>query len=460
MPTYDVVIIGAGPGGYVAAIRTAQLGGRVAIVERGALGGTCLNVGCIPTKALLHGAALARHAATAAKAGLTFDNLNVDLAAMVKAKDAVVGRLSRGVASLMKKNKIDVIEGTAALAGAGAVAVGKPDGGSHTIHAHNIMIATGSVPITPGTFPFDGQRVLTSDEILSVTEKPERLLIVGGGYIGCEFACIFRPLGVEVIVVEMMDQLLPGQDDDVVKELARSFKRMKVKVLLGTKVEEMSVSEGEVSANLSSGDELMVDLALVCIGRAAYTEGLGLEQAGVQTDESGCIVIDEHCRTSADGIYAIGDVTGRMQLAHVASKQGITAAEHAMGKPSRMSYRVVPACIFTQPEVATVGLTEKQAAEQGLNVKVARFPFAALGKALAIGDTGGFVKLLGDPSTGELLGAAAVGPNAADLIAEMALAMELEATVADVARTIHAHPTLSEAWMEAAEQWAGEGIHF
>ena len=458
MPTYDVVVIGGGPGGYVAAIRAAQLGGRVALVEKKTLGGTCLNVGCIPTKALLHTAGLAAHAADVQ--GLTFDGLTTDLAAMVKNKDEVVGKLTRGVAGLMKKNKIEVFEAAGSLAGEGAIALAMADGSTQTINAHNIIIATGSVPVKPKAFPFDDKVVMTSDELLSVTKKPARLLIVGGGYIGCEFACIFGPLGTEVTIVEMMDQILPGQDADIVKEVTRSFKKSRIKMLTGTKVEEMKVSGGEVTVKLSSGDDVTADLALVSIGRSAYTDGLGLETAGVQTDEKNYVVIDDNCRTTAPGIYAIGDVTGKLQLAHVASRQGIVAAEHAMGKQVAMDYNVVPACIFTQPEVATVGLSEAAATEQGLKVKAGKFPFAALGKAMAMGDTSGFVKIVAGEATGQVLGAAAVGPNASDLIAELALAIKLEATVDDVAGTIHAHPTLSESWMEAAEQWEGTGIHF
>jgi dihydrolipoamide dehydrogenase len=459
MPTYDLAVIGGGPGGYVAAIRAAQLGGRVALIERKTLGGTCLNVGCIPTKALLHATGLASQAAEATRMGLQFDKLSLDLRAMIHNKDEIVGRLVRGVAGLMKKNKIEVIEATGCPMGEGRVQVSTPDGSADTIHAQNIIIATGSQPVRPKLFPFDDVHVVTSDAMLSVTKQPQRLLIVGGGYIGCEFACIFRPLGTEVTLVEMMDQLLPGQDDDLAKELTRSLKKMKIKVLTGTKVDSMAVAGDEVKAKLSTGEELAADTALISIGRMPYTEGLRLAEIGVKTDDRGCIVIDDHCRTTAPGLYAIGDVTGKVQLAHVASKQGLVAAEHALGKPTKMNYRVIPACIFTRPEIATVGLTERQAAEQGLNVKVGRFPFAALGKALAIGDTTGFVKLIGDVSTGELLGAAAVGPGATDTIAELAVAIQLEATVDDIAATIHAHPTLPEAWAEAAEQWEGRGIH-
>ena len=458
MADYDVMVIGSGPGGYVCAIRAAQLGSKVAIVEPRELGGTCLNRGCIPTKALLETANVFRHAKEGEKFGVLADNPRLDLAKAMAYKESVVTKLRNGVGFLMKKNKIDVLVGRGKLAGPKQVVVTDAGGATKTYATEKIVIATGSVPARPKAFPIDGKLVMTSDEMLTLDSVPKTLLVVGGGYIGCEFASMFREYGSEVTIVEMLPRILPLNDEDISAELTRSFKKAGIKIHTDTKVEAMTVSNGQVKVKLSGGKELSFDKALISIGRAAVTEGLGLEEAGVQLDGK-FIGINAHCQTSVPNIYAIGDVTGKMMLAHAASKQGIIAAEHLHDHDARMSYRVVPAAVFTHPEVSNVGLSEAQAREKGVKVKTAKFQFQALGKALVLGDPVGFVKIVADEETGEVLGVHMIGPHVSDLIAEAALAMRLEATVRDIAHTIHTHPTLAEATGEAAEGWLGHMIH-
>jgi len=454
---YDLLILGSGPGGYVAAIRAAQLGAKVALIEERELGGTCLNRGCIPTKALIESVHVLSLAQRGEEYGVACENVSPDYASMHARKDDVVKKLRGGVGMLMKKNKVDVIAGRGKLLDRNTIEVAGKDGASR-VKGKNIIIATGSEPLRLKGFPFDGENVITSDEALAQTEVPKSVLIVGGGYIGAEWASIYSGLGVAVTVVEMMDQLLPRSDTDVAKELLRAFKKAKMKVHLGTKVESVKPGAKGVSCKLSSGDSVTVDKVLVCVGRALNSADIGLEAAGVKT-EKGAIVIDDQCRTSAPTVFAIGDVTAKLMLAHVASRQGIVAAEAAMGRDSRMAYGVVPACVFTNPEIASVGMMNAECAEAGIEIKEATFPFAALGKAQAIGETRGWAKIIAGAKHGEVLGVHVVGPHASDLIAEAALAMSMEATVEEIAHTIHAHPTLPESLMEASESWLGQGIH-
>jgi dihydrolipoamide dehydrogenase len=458
MPQYDIAVIGSGPGGYVAALRAAALGKKTCVIERKALGGVCLNRGCIPTKTLAHTAEVYAQAVAGEEIGVIAKDVTVDFAKMQAAKDAVVKKLSGGVGFLLKRAKVDVLMGTGKLTDRKTIAVALNDGGEETVEAEKIIIATGSDPARPGFISFDSDRVMTSDEALQLDALPKSIFILGGGYIGCEFASIFAQLGVKVTVVEMLDSLLPGLDADVGAEIGKVLKKLKVKVHTGTKLEGLEAGEKGVIASLEGGKTVEADLALVCIGRTMLSDGIGLDHAGVSV-EDGAIVIDEHCQTSVAGIYAIGDVTGKLQLAHVASAQGIVAAEHAAGQAATMDYRCIPAAVFTEPEVGTVGLTEAEAIEAGYDVHAAKFPMQALGRALAIGETAGFAKVVGDKKTGEVLGVHVVGAHASDVIAEGGIAIALEATVGELAHSVHAHPTLPEAIMEAARAWLGQGIH-
>ena len=458
MARFDIAVIGSGPGGYVAALRAAQLGKAVCVVERDALGGVCLNRGCIPTKALAHSADVFEEAKEGEKIGVCVGDLTLDFGKMMAAKDAVVQKLSGGVGFLLKRAKVTVFAGEGRLVDRKTIVVTLNEGGEETLEAEKIILATGSEPARPSWLPFDSDRLMTSDEALHLTEMPASVLILGGGYIGCEFACILSQLGCQVTVVEMLDHLLPLMDADVGAEITKSLKRRKVKVHTGTKLESLEADDAGVVATLEGGKTIEAEKALICIGRRMLSDGLGLEEAGVAV-ENGAIQIDEHCQTSVAGIYAIGDVTGKLQLAHVASAQGIVAAEHAAGLEASIDYRCVPAAVFTNPEVGTVGLTEQQAAEAGHKVKAAAFPLQALGRAIAIGQANGFAKVVADEETGQVLGVHLVGAHASDVIAEGAMAVSLEATVKELAATIHAHPTLPEALMEAARSWLGQDIH-
>jgi len=456
MSDYDVAVIGAGPGGYVAAIRAAQLGGSTCVIEKRDLGGVCLNRGCIPTKIYLHAADLLREAESAPNYGISFGKASVDYKKLNETRDSIIAGLRKGVAGLLKKNKVDVIEGAASFQSPQTLKIEAGDG-DRTVSASNIIIATGSEAARPGFFPFDGEKIITSDEILDLDHVPESLLVVGGGYIGCEYAGFFNRMGAKVTIVEMLDHILPMMDIDVASALSKDFKKRKIEVLTSSKVEDLKAEGKGVSCKV--GDQtIRAEVALVAIGRKTNSDIPGLEEIGIELD-NGAIVIDDKCETTADGIYAIGDVTGKVQLAHVASMQGIVAAENITGHPRRMNYRAVPAVFFTHPQIAAVGITEKEAAEQQLEVKIGKFHFRGLGKAHVINDTGGFVKLIGNAKTGELLGCQIIGPAATELIEEAAVAIQLQSTVDEIARTIHPHPTLSESIKEAAESWLGLGIH-
>jgi dihydrolipoamide dehydrogenase len=461
---FDVTIIGAGPGGYVAAIRAAQLGLKVAIVEKDKrLGGTCGLRGCIPTKALLmaaHNYELAQHLS---EFGINVKDVSYDFGGVQKRKDKIVLKNAKGVEYLMKKNKITVFNATGKLALPGKVEVTGADGKQETINTRNIIIATGSVvrPI-PG-FETDGVRVVNSDQILELKEVPKSLLVMGCGAVGVEFASVYSRFGAETTVIELLPRLLPIEDEEVSKELEKSFRKRGIKSQVDTKLETLEKTETgvRVTGKTSKGEsvQLEAEMLLVAVGRMPYLQGLGIEGTGIKV-ERGAIQVDEYCRTGEPNVYAIGDVIPTPWLAHLASKEGILVVEQIAGqKPKPLNMRLVPNCTYCDPEVASVGLSEAKAKELGYDVKVGKFPFSASGKARIIGEEEGFVKIVSDKQYDEVLGVHIIGPHATELIAEACVAMQLETTAEELGRTIHAHPTVAEAVMEAAEGVHEETIH-
>lgn len=455
---YKVIIIGGGPGGYVAAIRAAQLGAQVALIEKGNVGGTCLNRGCIPTKTLAAGVSMLRSIRRAAEFGIETGELTVDFGRLMERKNLVVGRLIQGVEFLLKKNKIDLFKGQARLSGRNGVVVQGADG-IRELEAENIILATGTEPALIDSFGYDGIQVITSNEVLNLKEVPQRMLVIGAGVIGCEFACIFSALGSKVTVVEFMPTILPLLDKEVSRQMQGLLKRQGINIKTKVRIQKVEKQSDSATVLLENGEEIVADKVLISIGRVMNLKGLGLEEVGVVLGERGQVAVNIRMETSVAGIYAIGDITGKVQLAHVASAQGLVAVENIMGYERDMDYRVVPSCIFTHPEVASVGLTNQEAADKGIKVISAKFPFTYSGKAQAMGETEGFVKILADPETDNILGVHIVGPHATDLIAEAALAMQVGVTVKQLADTIHAHPTLAESLMEAAEAVHGISIH-
>lgn len=457
MKQFDVIVIGTGPGGYVAAIRAAQLGGKVAVVEREELGGVCLNWGCIPTKTFIYTAELYRKMQEAKTYGLNVENVSLDMKALLKRKNAVVRRNKAGIESLFKKNGIELFKGTARVTAPGKVAV---DG--EELKANAIILATGSSPAQIPGLELDGERIIGSTEALELKEIPKKALIIGAGAIGAEFACIWSAFGSKVTIVEMMETAVPNEDEEIGKMLGDSLKKKKIDLRTATTVEKLDVSKKGVHAVLEGkqAGELDVDLVLVGIGRRYHSEVVS-ETPGLDVNlgKHGLILVNERMETNVPGIYAIGDVTGKTMLAHGASAEGLAAAKNATGGNAKMDYRVVPRCTFTSPEVASVGMTEADALETGVDVQVGRFPFAASGRAATMGETEGIVKVVGDKATDELLGVHIMGAEAGELIAEAALAMKMEATVQELAHTIHTHPTMAESVMEAAEDYYGLGIH-
>jgi dihydrolipoamide dehydrogenase len=459
---YDVTIIGAGPGGYVAAIRAAQLGLKVALVEKESLGGVCLNWGCIPTKALLRNAEVVSLLGRGKEFGFTVEGFQADFGAAVDRSRKVSERLVKGVGVLMRKNAVDVIEGTGVLKSPNAVEVALNEGGTRTLETQNVVVATGGRARAIPGIEIDGERVLTYREAIVLRELPASVVIVGAGPIGMEFAHVWSTYGAQVTVVEMLDRALPLEDAEVSKEIERAFKRRKVEILTSTRVQGIETTADGVKVTVAGEDGervLEAERALIAIGVRPNSEGVGLEEIGVKI-ERGYMVIDDAMRTSVPGVYAIGDVTGKLALAHVASAQGIVAVETLAGVETvTLDYEMLPRCTYCQPQVASFGITEAQAAERGHQVKVGRFPFRANGKALGLGDYDGFVKIVADAASGEILGASLVGPEVTELLPELVLARHWELTPEEIARTVHAHPTLSEALVEAAHGVFGQANH-
>jgi dihydrolipoamide dehydrogenase len=454
--TYDVVIIGGGPGGYNCAIRAGQLGLKTACIEmRETLGGTCLNVGCIPSKALLHASELYEEARlNFSSMGIETGKLTLNLPAMMAQKDKAVTGLTKGVAGLLKKNKVDHIRGKGRIAGKGKVIVTAADGSESEIAAKNIVIATGSeVAPLPGV-EIDGERIVTSDQAIALSEVPKKLVLIGAGVIGLELGSVWRRLGSEVTVVEFMDRVLPGMDGEVSKQAKRLFEKQGMTFKLGRKVTGVETLKSKLKVTTeaaSGGDEeiLDADVVLVCIGRRPYTEGLGLETVGLEVDKRGFIPND-HWKTAAEGVWVVGDCTHGAMLAHKAEDEGVACAERIAGKAGHVNYNAIPNVVYTYPEIASVGATEEQLKEQGRAYKQGKFPFMANSRGRTNHQTDGFVKILADAETDEVLGAHIIGPSAGEMIAELALAMEFRAASEDIARTSHAHPTLSEAVRQAA----------
>jgi dihydrolipoamide dehydrogenase len=468
--TYDVVVIGAGPGGYVAAIRAAQLGQKTAIIDKQWLGGVCLNVGCIPSKALLKNAEVAHTLRERGKEfGFSFENLNLDFGVAVKRSRQVSDRLVKGVGFLMKKNGITVYMGTAHLPKPGSsttlrvVTVTDADAKTTELSAKNIIVATGASSMVPPAWKVDGEKVVTYLEAILQEKLPKSVVIIGAGAIGVEFATVWNSYGTDVTIVEMLPHLVPLEDEEVSKELEKNFKKSGINFLTGHKVETVEAVKSGVRVVVSAGGEtktLEAEQALVAIGFRPNSKGLGLEELGVKISERGFIEIDERMATNVPGIWAIGDVTGKLMLAHVGSAMGIVCAENIAGVETvTLDYEMMPRATYCQPQVASFGLTEAQAKERGYAVKIGRFPFQANGKALGLGDYAGWVKIVVDEKYGEILGAHMIGPEVTELLPELTLAHMLELTPAEIARNVHAHPTLSEVLMEAAHGAEGSPIH-
>jgi len=458
MPDFDyqLVVIGSGPGGYVAAIRASQLGLKTAIVEKDkTLGGTCLNVGCIPSKALL---ASTEHLHFArerfAAHGIITGEIKTDLTVMMKRKSDVVGKLTSGVSFLMKKNKIEVVKGLGKLVDAHTVEVTGDDGAKKTLKAQNILLATGSVPVELPFLKFDGQRVISSDQGIALDKVPKTMLVIGAGAIGLELGSVWARLGAQVTVIEFLPRIAAiGFDAETSKILQRNLEKLGMKFELSTKIESAKVSDKGVELQGVQGDKKVsyqAEIVLVAVGRKPFTAGLDLEKAGVKLTDKGRIAVDPHWQTSVPGIYSIGDVIDGPMLAHKAHEEGVAVAERLAGKPGHVNYNIIPGIIYTAPEAASVGITEEQAKEQKIDVRVGKFAFTANGRAIASDTTDGFAKIIADAKTDRVLGAHIVASNASELIAETVLLMEYSGSSEDLARTIHAHPTMSEAVKEAA----------
>ncbi|NQT75318.1 MAG: dihydrolipoyl dehydrogenase [Candidatus Omnitrophica bacterium] len=453
MNKFDLAIIGSGPCGYVAAIRAAQLGLKVCVFEKDRVGGVCLNWGCIPTKALSASSEALYNIERAAEFGIDVKDYNVDFQKVCERKNNIVKKLISGIEMLMKARKISLVRANAQIKGNGRIVAG-----SREFEAKDILIASGSIPFELPGMPFDGQQILSSTDILKLQKIPKSIIIVGGGVIGCEFASIFRTFGSEITIVEMMEQLLPAEDEEVARKIEQVFKKKGINIFTRKRVETLEKKGDSVNAVLSDGKSISGEKVLICVGRSPNSKGLGIEGIGMECDK-GWIKTDETFRTNIENIYAAGDVRGGILLAHVASQEGIAAVEGMCGKKAGLDYNVVPNCIFTHPEIASVGLTEKKAKAQGLDARSRKFLFSAIGKAHVLGETDGFIKLVVDNKTDKILGAQIIGPCATELIGEFSPCVQFGITSENLASVIHAHPTLSEAIQEAAEAVHDKAIH-
>jgi len=476
MPS-KITIIGAGPGGYVAAIRAAQLGAEVTLIEHDNVGGTCLNRGCVPSKVMKTSAEILEKFHRAQEFGINVtEKVYPDMQRLMARKEKVIRDHIKGILKLLKHHKVSYLKGYAYIEGANLIKVKLPDNSMHEVPWDRLILAVGSEPLNITSFPFDGKKIISSNEALCLSEIPESLAIVGGGVIGCEFAFIFAALGSQVIVVEALSRLLPlpSVDENCSKVLQREMKKRKIKFIVNQTVERVEDKEGKCHVTIGPSpfdtiqkerglkpQKVEVEKVLVCIGRKPNTANFGLEKLGVKIDENGWIIADERMETSVPGVYAIGDVLGpaKIMLAHVASKEGLIAAENAMGKNRTMDYNIVPGAIFTMPEVANVGLTEAQAKKQGHNVRADTVLFRNVAKAQVMGEIAGEVKIVSDTETGRILGVHMIGPHATDLIGEGTLAIQMGCTVKELAETIHAHPTLAEIMLEASYKALSKALH-
>lgn len=452
-----VIVIGGGPGGYVAALKAAILGAETILVEKDQVGGTCLNRGCIPTKSFLQSADCLNQVMNARLFGVMSGTVEVDYAKVLNRKNQLVKQLVGGIGFLLQKRGVKVIQGFGKLIGEKTVSIASEAGNTQILTADAVILATGSKPVVADAFHYDGIHVITSDEALCLEKIPESMIILGGGVIGCEFGQFFRKMGCKVTIIELAGRILPMEDSDASMLLAKALKKEGIDILTGTKVETVNASKGNVSVMLADGKMLEAEKLLVSVGRKPLTEGLGFEEAGLVMKKDK-ILVNEKMKTSMDGCYAIGDIVDSPALAHVASREAVVAVENIMGRDSMMTYHAVPRCVYTHPEVACVGMTEDRAKEKGITCKIGKFNMAGLGKAMVMGETNGFVKVIADEED-RLIGAVMAGPHVTDMISELAVAVELGLSVHQLAAVIHPHPTIAEAIMEAVHDIEGESVH-
>lgn len=453
-----IAILGGGPGGYVAALKASMYDVEVTVIEDYRVGGTCLNYGCIPTKSLLASANVLNTVLEAKDFGINIDgDVSVDFKTVIDRKDKVVDQLVKGVEFLLNKRKVELINGRGKLIDRNNIEVTKKDGSIENVKADKIILATGSRPVLPSMFPYDGKTVITSDDVLGIEELPKSMVIVGGGVIGCEIGQFFRTMGTEVTIIEMADQLLINEDKDIVKQLVRQFKKDKIKMMTGTSVVNCKVDNGKAKLELSDGRSIESECVLLSVGRRSNTEGCGIEDLGISV-KNGKILVDKYLQTSIEGIYAVGDIIDTPFLAHVASKEGEMAVLNALGKTREINYTAIPRCVYTEPEIASVGKTEKDLTEDGIGYKIGKFEFRGLGKAQTIGKFQGFVKVIAGEDD-RILGASIVGPSATELLTELTLAVHLGLTTDQMSDVIHPHPSLSEGLIEALHDVNNQAIH-
>lgn len=452
-----VIVLGGGPGGYAAALKSAILGAETILVEKDNVGGTCLNRGCIPTKSFLQSFNCLENVKNASSFGINCSDVDVDYSVVSKRKNQLVKQLVGGVEFLLKKRNVKLVKGTGKLVGEKTVEVTCANGEIQNITADAIILATGSRPVVHDAFKYDGVNVITSDEALSMEKVPESMIVLGGGVIGCEFGQFFKSMGCDVTIVELAERILPMEDSDVSTLLSKALKKDGIKILTGIKIEEVNSEEGKVAVKLSSGEILDAEKMLVSVGRRSLTEGIGIEEIGIEM-KNGKIIVNEKMETSVPGYYAIGDIVNSPALAHVATREAIIAVETIMGRDTAMTYHAVPRCVYTHPEIACVGITEDKAKEKGIKYKTGRFNMAGLGKAMVIGETNGFVKIIADEED-TVIGAVMAGAHVTDMVSEMAVAVELKIKSHSLGTVIHPHPTVAEAMMEAIHDIDGEAIH-